>query len=332
MTDFIKGLFGYKNRKLEKMLSNDPTLNIQNFKNHYENYKPVMDQINKFDKKKDLIDIQESAEFAKKDLYNLVIDKSSPCTPEEKQKFIKEILRPSTEAEKKSFNNLVLNNVESCSPEERDIFINEIFGDAPLRPIPRSKQDLKDIMRLLDYLGVTPHESITSLRYHFDSPEEDSIIDDIASRHLNFYRIEHSNRLEKFSAAMYSLIKNLDYTFLEFLKENIIKYEDFMLISFEPYIVLSLGSTFFLAIFQSLHVRGTFKRVMLKIIAKREAEFGFFTKLKTFIVRKALRWINMCIGPRKFGLLSDKLCDYMFIWICQSSCVLSVFAYILFFR
>ena len=143
MTDFFKGVFGYRNRKLERMLSNDPTSNIKDFRNHYKVYKPVIDQIQKFNKK-DFIDIKETAEFAKKDLYNLVV-----------------------------------NYIEPCSPEERDQFINENFGAPPLRPIPPTKHELVDTIRLLDHLGVTPHESLSSLRYYFDSPREDCIIDDI---------------------------------------------------------------------------------------------------------------------------------------------------------
>ena len=286
MIDFVKGIFGPRNKKLEKMLSNDVNLNIRDFKKHYRSYKPVIEEIGNFDKK-DLLDTNEIAEFTKKDLYNLVI-----------------------------------NDKEPCSPEERDEFINQWFGRAPYRTMPLSKHEIVDTVRVLDYLGATPHESLAALRYYFDSPIHDCIIDDIASKHLNFRRVESHSKMFMVRTAIFNLIRNLDYNFLLHLKENIMKHDDFMLICFEPYIALSVGGVIFLGIFQSLHVRGTFKKIMIDIISVRQSHFSMDTKVKVHIVKKVRNWLNKILGRRKFGLITDHLCHHIFSWFSQSVCAL----------
>ena len=290
-------IYKYRNEKLESLLStsNDPAA-IKSFREHYSSFRPVLDQIYNNDKP-ELFNVVDHVDFLKKDMHNLVIDKGI------------------------------------CLAEERDIFILDNFNKSSIHPSPKLNLDIIEHSKILEKLNCS-NDSLDAIMFDFNKSEYISKIKNLSTKTVDIVNIEKHPNYESVRQALAKLIETFDSSHIDFLTNLAENYETFLLVTLEPYIALVLGGTLFMKVIGSLHIKGSFKKIVIDLITLRKNREYVRPSLTKKILTYLLRLYNdFSITSLTSSITNVKtfdkyLCNLMVIWLMQALVVVFSVIYI----
>ena len=220
------------------------------FKAHHSDFRPVLDQISDTKRTNNLFDVYDHARFLKEDLTNLIRDKAI------------------------------------CLSERRDVFILDNFGTDSIYPSPKINLDIIEHSKTLDRLNV-PQDSLDAIMFDYNNAEYLSEIRTISPKTVNTGNIENHSEYKTVRKALSDLVDTFDFTHLDYYQYLAEHSEKFFLATLEPYMALTLGSVLFMSVIGLLHVKGSFKKIIIDLIIlrkKREAfKPGLIFKILTYL-------------------------------------------------
>ena len=293
---------GAKYQKLEDMLSKSNNNNsMENFKSHYSDFRPVLDQISDSQRTNNLFDIYDHARFLKKDMINLVMEKAL------------------------------------CLSEQRDVFILDNFGPDSIYPSPKVNLDVIEHSKILDRLNV-PQDSLDAIMFDFNNAEYLSDIRNISTKTVNTGNIERHPDYKTVRKALSELVDTFDYSHLDFFHNLAEHFDKFFLVTLEPYMALTLGTVLFMNVIGLLHVKGSFKKIMIDLILLRKEKEavhpGLISKILIYLFEvyndfnNKLSFISSITEVPYFDNYFRK---FLVVWFMQTVIVVSLVFYILSF-